>query len=155
MEAAPRTIAGEWHPTRAVGQSILAARVCFGSKADFAAGAVTDSPKEVDTDELRRRVGAVLAAEERQPRDWAEVDRLTDELQRQLMAEATEYPEIVNHYLDDADIRSSDDAYGRQQRKQITRFADTGDYRDSAPVPLWTCAAALALIIALIGWLLW
>lgn len=108
------------------------------------------------TGDVRRRVGAILAAEERQPPDWAEVARLTDELQRQLMAEPnTECPEIVDRYLDDADIRSSDAAYGKHQRHQVGRFVATGEYEDSTPVPFWTCAVALAVFVGVIGCLVW
>ena len=31
----------------------------------------------------------------------------------------------------------------------------TGEYGDGMPVPLLTCGIALALILGLIGWLLW
>ncbi len=109
----------------------------------------------MDMNDLRRRVGAILAAEEQRPPDWAAVDRLTDELQQQLMAEPnSECPEIVNHYLDDADIRTKDEAYGGRQREQISRFVTTGEYRDGTPIPLWTCAVALVLAVGLIDWLL-
>jgi hypothetical protein len=110
----------------------------------------------MEMDDLRRRLGAILAAEEQQPPDWAAVDRLTDELLQQLVGEPnTECPEIVNHYLDDADIRSKDDAYGGRQREQISRFVGTGEYKDSTPIPFWTCAIALALAVGVIGWILW
>ena len=112
----------------------------------------------MDFVELRRRVGAILALEERASgvEDWAEVERLTDELLAQLEAEPrTECPEIVNHYLDDVEIRARDDRYADQQRERIKQFVETGEYKDSTPVPLWTCAVALALVIAVVVWLLW
>ena len=107
-------------------------------------------------DDLRRRVGAILAAEDQEPPDWRTVERLADELLQQLMDEPdTERPEIVNHYLDDAGIRSKDDEYGKHQREQVRRFVSTGEYKDSKPVPLWTCAVAMAMAVGLIGWLIW
>lgn len=110
----------------------------------------------MNADDLRRRVGAILAAEEQHPPDWAAVNQLTDELLQQLMDEPdTVCPEIVNHYLDDADIRSSDEAYGRGQRKQVRQFVSTGEYKDSERIPMWTCALALAVVVCLVGWLLW
>lgn len=105
----------------------------------------------MEMDELRRRLNIILAAEEREPPNWLEVDRLTSELQPQIYIDAT--PEIVHHYLDDADIRASDAAYGDRQRRLVRRFVDTGDYADSTPVPWWTCALALALVIGLTVWL--
>ena len=107
-------------------------------------------------DELRRRIGVILSAEDSEPPDWDQVDRLSDELLRQLIADRdSECPEIVRHYIDDADIRCRDEAYGAQQRERIRRFVETGEYKDSTPVPLWTCLVALAVVIVLIGWLLW
>ena len=108
----------------------------------------------MDINDLRRRVGAILAAEEQQPPDWAAVERLTDDLLQELMNEPdTECPEIVNHYLDDADIRSKDDTYGRRQRDQISQFVGTGEYNDSTPIPLWACGIVVALAVGVIGWL--
>lgn len=108
----------------------------------------------MEIDELRRRVGAILAAEEREPADWSEVERLTDELQLQLRAEpSTECPEVVNHYLDDADIRARDEAYAVHQRQEVRRFVKAGEYDDGTPIPLWTCALVLAAIAGLLLWL--
>ena len=107
----------------------------------------------MEMDELRRRLSIILAAEERQPPDWQEVHRLTDALLPQIHIDAT--PEIVHHYLDDADIRASDPAYGDRQRRHVRRFVDRGDYEDGTPVPGWTCAVVLTLIVALIAWLVW
>jgi hypothetical protein len=106
--------------------------------------------------DLRRRIGTILDAEESESPDWEQVDRLSDELQRQLIAEPeTECPEIVRHYLDDRDIRLGDEGYAKPQREKIKRFVSTGEYLDSTPVPLWTCAVALAVIIGLAIWLWW
>jgi hypothetical protein len=109
----------------------------------------------VNVADLRRRVGAILAAEDAQPPDWAQVERLSDELLQQLTSEPeTECPEIVNHYLDDSDIRSNDEAYAKGQREEVRRFVTTGQYRDSTPISLWTCAVVLAVTVVLMVWLL-
>jgi hypothetical protein len=109
----------------------------------------------VDAADLRRRVGAILAAEDAQPPDWTQVERLSDQLSQQLTSEPeTECPEIVNHYLDDSDIRSNDEAYAKRQRDEVRRFVTTGEYRDSTPIPLWTCAIVFAVAVVLMVWLL-
>jgi hypothetical protein len=106
--------------------------------------------------ELRRRVGAILAAEEEKPRNWAEVERLSDDLLQQLMPESGAHcPEIVSHYLDDADIRSADEVYGNQQRERIRHFVETGEYDDGTTVSPWACTVVIALILAGIAWLIW
>jgi hypothetical protein len=110
----------------------------------------------VDAADLRRRVGAILAAEDAEPPDWARVELLSNELLQQLSAEPeTECPEIVNHYLDDSDIRSNDGAYAKRQRQEIRRFVTTGEYPESTPIPLWACAVVLAVALGLVIWLLW
>ena len=101
-------------------------------------------------------MGAILVAEEEEPRNWAEVDRLSDDLLQQLMREPEAHcPEIVNHYLDDADIRSADEGYGNQQRERIRRFVETGEYDDGTTVSPWACTVIIALILAGIVWLIW
>ena len=108
------------------------------------------------SEDLRRRVGAILAAEASEPPDWYEVDRLSDELLGQLIAEPdTACPEIVSHYLDDADIRRKDESYACPQRQRVGRFVETGTFEDSTPIPLWSCAVALALIVAAAVWFVW
>ena len=108
----------------------------------------------MEMNELRRRVGAILAAEEREQADWPEVECLTDVLQGQLRAEPNaEWPEIVNHYLDDADIRARDGAYAIQQRQEVRRFVETGEFDEGAPIPSWACALTLAVVAGLIVWL--
>lgn len=103
-------------------------------------------------DELRRRLAMILAVEEREPIDWPEVERLARELQRQLPIDAT--PEAVHRYLDDADIRSRDDAYGAHQRREVRRYVVFGDYDDGIPVPWWGCALVLLAGAGLVKWLL-
>lgn len=110
----------------------------------------------MQSEELRRRVGAILTAEGNEPPEWDEVDRLSDELLRQLIAEPdTECPQIVNHYLDDADIRQRDETYARGQRRRVGRYVETGEFKDSRPIPLWPCAVALALVAATLVWFIW
>lgn len=78
-------------------------------------------------------MGAILAIEDRADgvEDWAEVDRLIDELQAQLKADrSTVCPEIVDHYLDDVDIRIRDDNYAQGQRSRVIQFVETGEYDD-------------------------
>lgn len=108
----------------------------------------------MDVNELRRRVGAILAAEEQQPADWPEAERLTDELQQQLHAQlGTVRPEVVNRYLDDGDVRARDDAYAAHQWRAVRRFVETGEYTDSTAAPPWTYALVIALIGGFVLWL--
>ena len=106
----------------------------------------------IDRDELRRRLRPILDAEERG--DWGQVDELSDELNRDLLAQNVENsPEIVNHYLDDADIRESDPQYGSAQREQLRKFVETGEDR-TVYLPRWSCAVvALIIIAALYYWI--
>jgi hypothetical protein len=108
--------------------------------------------RTMDPRELRRRVGVILAVEVRadEDEDWAEVERLSDELQAQLATDQTICPEIVDHYLDDADVRAQDERYGEEQRERVRKFVETGEYDDGTAVPLWTCAVAVALLVAVV-----
>ena len=106
----------------------------------------------VEFDELRSRLAAIVAVEERQPPDWPEVERLASQLQRELPIDAT--PEAVHRYLDDADIRSRDDAYGVRQRRDVRRYVDLGEYDDGTPIPWWGCALVLLAGAGVIKWLL-
>jgi len=103
-------------------------------------------------DELRSRLAVILAVEEREPADWLEVERLASELQRELPIDAT--PEAVHRYLDDADIRSRDNAYGARQRQEVRRYVDLGEYDDCTPIPWWGCALALLTGAGVVKWLL-
>ena len=84
----------------------------------------------MDMDDLRRRLATTLAVEERRPVDWVEVERLSGGLQRDLPIDAT--PESVHRYLDDADIRARDEAYGERQRQAVRRYVDLGEYIERA-----------------------
>ncbi|GGO97441.1 hypothetical protein GCM10011329_26310 [Stakelama pacifica] len=106
----------------------------------------------MDMDELRKRLAVILAVEEHKPVDWAEVERLSSELQRELPIDAT--PEAVHRYLDDADIRCRDDAYGSHQRREVRRYVDHGEYDDGTPIPWWGCALVLLAGAGLVKWLL-
>ena len=107
----------------------------------------------IDQAELRQRLRPILEAEDRG--DWDRVDKLSDELNRELISQNFEYsPEIVNQYLDDADIREKDEQYGEAQRRRVRHFADTGEFQDSTPIPLWTCGLVAVLMIAVLIWLL-
>jgi hypothetical protein len=107
----------------------------------------------IDQAELRRRLKPILEAEDRG--EWDQVDKLSDELNRELTGQNFENsPEIVNHYLDDADIREKDERYGETQRRQVRRFVETGEFKDSTPIPLWSCGLVAALIIAALIWML-
>ena len=97
-------------------------------------------------DELRNRLAAILAVEERQTPDWLEVERLASQLQRELPIGST--PEAGHRYLDDADNRSRDDAYGVRQRREVRRYVDLAEYNDSTPFrggdALWSFLLAQA-----------
>ena len=107
----------------------------------------------MDTAELRRRVGVILDKEEKANtlEGWAEVERLADELQVELLDQVC--PEIVDHYLDDVDIRERDQRYAAKQRERVRLFVETGEHSEGTSVPLWTCALALALVVGLNLWL--
>jgi hypothetical protein len=105
----------------------------------------------VDEAELRQRLKPILKAEEKA--DWETVDRLSDDLNRELMEHRSTAPEIVDHYLDDADIRQNDSRYGEDQRRKVRLFIDTGEYDSGTRVPLWSCALVLTLVVAAAIWL--
>jgi hypothetical protein len=106
----------------------------------------------IDQTELRRRLRPILDAEERG--DWEQVDELSDELNRTLIGQNFENSaEIVNHYLDDGDIRQTDPKYAISQRDELRRFIETGEDR-TIYLPRWSCAGvAILLIGALAYWL--
>ncbi len=94
--------------------------------------------------DIQARLAEILAAEEAPLVDWATLDRLCEELDRQLEASEQEVPEIVAHFLSDADIRARDRKYGDAQRDAIRTYLATGDHFDGVAVPWWGCLALMA-----------
>jgi hypothetical protein len=103
---------------------------------------------------IQARLAEILAAEEAPPVDWAAVDRLCEELDRQLEASDEDVPEIVAHFLSDSDIRARDARYGDAQRDAIRTYLATGDYFDGVGVPRWGCLVLVVVAGALVVWVL-
>ncbi|WP_374145788.1 hypothetical protein [Sphingomonas sp. 28-63-12] len=101
--------------------------------------------------DLPTRLATILSAEEAPAVDWPAVDRLCDELDRDLEASGDDIPEIVAHFLSDSDIRARDASYGEAQRDAIRTYLATGDYFDGVAVPWWGC---LALVVGVVGGLI-
>jgi hypothetical protein len=105
----------------------------------------------MDHAELRLRLAPILIAEEEN--DWARVEQLADELNREMASGRFEdSPEVVNHYLDDAVIRQSDTSYGASQRERVKRFTETGDYPRSLGLPWWFLGVVTLIGVGLIVW---
>jgi len=104
------------------------------------------------TRDIQTRLTRILAAEEAPIVDWPVVDRLCDELDRDLTASSDDIPEIVAHFLSDSDIRARDARYGESQRDAIRTYLATGDYFDGIVVPWWGCAALVAAVGGAIAW---
>lgn len=96
--------------------------------------------------DIQAHLAEILAAEEALTVDWSIVDRLCDELNRQLEASGMDTPEIVAHFLSDSDIRARDARYGAAQRAAVRTYLSTGDYFDGVAVPWWGCLA-LAVVV--------
>jgi hypothetical protein len=108
----------------------------------------------MNASELRQSMGAILAAEDRRPIDWNEVDHLADSLRRKLAAEPeTTWPKIVSHFLNDTHIRAKDESYASLQRERMRRFVDHGEFVDSTPIPWWGTALAVIVLCGVIVWL--
>lgn len=95
--------------------------------------------------EIHDRLVGILAAEGQEHIDWAEVERLCCALQQQIPIESV--PEIVHHFLDDADIRVRDQAYAMRQRREVRRFVETGLYDEGISIPRWGCALILVFVV--------
>lgn len=112
----------------------------------------------MDTVTLRQRLAAILDEEERPDADWNRIDNLCERLSDDLAnSRNSGCPHIVYHFLSDADIRAKDAEYGREQRVEIRRFAETGECDDSTPLRTRSCFAIAAVGLglgALIYWLL-
>lgn len=112
----------------------------------------------MDTTTLRQRLTDILNYEERTIVDWDSVQRLCMNLYDDLDKNPDlACPHIVYHFLSDADIRQKDADYGRGQRVEIRRFAETGECNDSMPVSGRSClfvALATAVAAVVVVWLL-
>lgn len=106
------------------------------------------------TSDIQARLTRILAAEEAPIVDWPVVDRLCDELDRDLEASSDDIPEIVAHFLSDSDIRARDASYGETQRNAIRTYLATGDYFDGVAIPWWGCLALVAATGGAIAWAL-
>ena len=74
----------------------------------------------MDTDELKVRLGRILAEEEGDGHiDWSKVDLLSNELLGELQMPV---PLIVDEYLRGSDRRRQDLVFGHAQRGQLLEF---------------------------------
>ena len=112
----------------------------------------------MDTATLRQQLTDILNEEERPRVDWNAVQGLCRKLSDDLdNLPDPDCPHIVYHFLSDADIREKDADYGRGQRVEIRRFAETGECNDSKPVSGRSCLAiaiASVCVGALLFWML-
>jgi hypothetical protein len=69
--------------------------------------------------ELKRRVGFILAQEERAEVDWELVERLCDELAEEIGGDA---PLPVRDYLSTSGRRRSDGVFAHGQRSDLVRY---------------------------------
>lgn len=104
----------------------------------------------MDHDELRNRLAAILAEEEREVVDWAAVDAMLDKLAANL--KDSEYPHFIGHFMSDSDIRAKDAVYGDHQRYEVRRFVETGEYMRSKEVSPLGCLAVVAALGGLAFW---
>lgn len=104
--------------------------------------------------DIQARLTTILAAEEAPVVDWPAVDRLCDQLERDLEASSDDIPEIVAHFLSDSDIRARDASYGETQRDAIRTYIATGEYFDGVAVPWWGCFALVVSVGGVIAWAL-
>ncbi len=104
--------------------------------------------------DIQIRLATILAAEKAPVVDWSAVDRLCDQLERDLGASSGDIPEIVAHFLSDSDIRARDAKYGEAQRDAIRTYLATGEYDDSVAVPWWGCLALVVVVGGVIAWML-
>jgi len=80
----------------------------------------------MQSEQLRSELRIVLGMEERRPAEWSEIEKRCLDLIGRLNAEGPwRYPEIVSHFLGDADIRKKDAPYGDRQRGQLRLWLET------------------------------
>ena len=104
--------------------------------------------------DIQARLADILATEEAPLVDWPTVDRLCEELDRQLEVSREDVPEIVAHFLSDSDIRARDTSYGDAQRDAIRTYLATCDYFDGVAVPWWGCLAPMLVVVGVVVWAL-
>jgi hypothetical protein len=109
--------------------------------------------------ELRALVAEILAEEELPDPDWDRVEALCAALDERLMSEPDlRCPDLINHFVDDPDIRRRDPDYAAWQRSRARRYADTGEmaaHAESVALPWWGCLLIVAMpAAALLWWLL-
>ena len=104
--------------------------------------------------ELRRRLGAILAAEDRAPADWPEIERLKDELYRQLQSQPdSECPDAGDPLSRRRGYaRGSGDELAGYEREEVRRFVETGEYANHR-APGSTRPLILTLIGGVLLWL--
>ena len=73
----------------------------------------------MEPSDIQTRLTTIVAAEEAPVVDWSAVDRLCDQLERDLETSSDDIPEIVAHFLSDSDIRARNASYGETQRDAI------------------------------------
>ena len=79
----------------------------------------------MDTDELKVRLGRILAEEEGDGHtDWPSVEHLSNELLGELQMPV---PLIVDEYLRGSDRRRQDMVFGHAQRGQLLQFLRNGE----------------------------
>jgi len=106
------------------------------------------------TSDIQARLTRILADEKALIVDCPVIDRLCEELGRDLDGSSDDIPEIVAHFLSDSDIRARDASYGETQRDAIRTYLATGDYFDGVAVPWWGCFALVAAVGGAIAWAL-
>ena len=110
-------------------------------------------------EQLRDRVRALLDLESSPVVDWEAVEARCAELSVDIERMPTEeVPDLLWHFVHDADIRRKDPGYGDWQRSELWVYVDTGEMVEHAPsvaISPWSCLALIAAapLAALIWWL--
>lgn len=110
-------------------------------------------------EELRRRVGELLRLEERSDTDWRAVQSECERLDRDIQGMPTdEVPDLLWHFLQDADVRQKDERYAEYQCLPLWSYVETGEMVEHAPsvaLPWWGCLLVLVAAALLLTWVLW